>query len=376
MARFGLPTVLGASAAGAYGMQQYSQSGMSGVWSMLPGAWTPGSSGGSSEVSALQNELRRLTGMVGDMARNNQRPTVVTVGGGRGGWTVLIVPVVVGGTVIYIYCRVTGTSVWDMFYVSRSSLSAFRTTVQEGMTRMWDEMKKQKEEIFKVVTSLGRKQDEMKENQAELMAKQDQMDERLRRVDDTCYQLDSKANTTIHRVEQMDNRLQDVHTGVQAANQGIYMLVSAVSEVTQKIGLHNSRTAQALHRLASHGPSWQTSTSSTSLPAPVTPEALPAPNATPLAQLPAPATGSATMPVTAAALGGTGGVATPGGLRGLMGGRAATAPVATIPKLAEVVDMNGDLTGCKIEEVKENGSVVEPVVVAKAKPAGLSLLGF
>ncbi len=38
-------------------------------------------------------------------------------------------------------------------------------------------------------------------------------------VDDACYQLDAKANHTIQRVEKMDNRLQDVHTGVQAANQ-------------------------------------------------------------------------------------------------------------------------------------------------------------
>ncbi len=48
MARFGLPTVLGASAAGAYGMSQFQESGMAGVWSMLPGSnWkpTPGSSG-------------------------------------------------------------------------------------------------------------------------------------------------------------------------------------------------------------------------------------------------------------------------------------------------------------------------------------------
>jgi hypothetical protein len=38
-------------------------------------------------------------------------------------------------------------------------------------------------------------------------------------VDDTCYNLDSKANHTIERVQKLDTRLQDVHVGVQAANQ-------------------------------------------------------------------------------------------------------------------------------------------------------------
>ena len=33
------------------------------------------------------------------------------------------------------------------------------------------------------------------------------------------YNLDGKATHTIQRVERLDNRLQDVHSGVQAANQ-------------------------------------------------------------------------------------------------------------------------------------------------------------
>jgi hypothetical protein len=86
---------------------------------------------------------------------------------------------------LYLYCRITGTSVWDMLYVSRSSLGAFKTTVQEGMTKMWEEMRRQKEEVLRMVTSLGRKQDELKDSQEQLMAKQDQMDERLRRVSTT-----------------------------------------------------------------------------------------------------------------------------------------------------------------------------------------------
>ncbi len=133
------------------------------------------------QVTALQAELRRLTSTVGDLARRSDRPTVVQVGG-KQGWTVIVYPAVVGGAVLFLYCRITGTSVWDLLYVSRSSLTAFRTTVQESMTKVWEEMKKQKEEIFKVVAAMGRKQDELKDNQDALMAKQDQMDERLRRV--------------------------------------------------------------------------------------------------------------------------------------------------------------------------------------------------
>lgn len=133
------------------------------------------------QVSALQSELRRLTNMMSDISRKNNQPTVVHVGG-RSGWTVLIYPVCIGGAVLYLYCRITGNSVWDMLYVSRSSLTSFKTTVQEGMAKMWDEMRKQKDEIFRVVGAMGKKQDEMKDSQDQLMAKQDQMDERLRRV--------------------------------------------------------------------------------------------------------------------------------------------------------------------------------------------------
>jgi hypothetical protein len=122
---------------------------------------------------------------MGDMARNQggRQPTVVHVGGsGRAGWTVLIVPTAIGGAVLYLYCRVTGSSVWDLLYVSRSSLTAFRDTVQEGMTKVWEEMRRQKEELFRAVGGVMKKQEELKDSQEELLAKQAQMDERLRRV--------------------------------------------------------------------------------------------------------------------------------------------------------------------------------------------------
>lgn len=40
-----------------------------------------------------------------------------------------------------------------------------------------------------------------------------------RQVDDAVYVLDGKASQTINQVERLDNRVQDVHAGIQAANQ-------------------------------------------------------------------------------------------------------------------------------------------------------------
>lgn len=127
--------------------------------------------------------MSKLAGMVSDIAKNNNnRPTVVQLGGNQRGWSVIIYPALAGGIILYIYCKVTGNSVFDFFYVSRSSMANFRNTVQESMTKMWEEMRKQKEEVVRMVTSLGRKQDDLRQNQDQLMAKQDQMDERLRKV--------------------------------------------------------------------------------------------------------------------------------------------------------------------------------------------------
>ncbi len=173
------------------------------------------------------------------------------------------------------------------------------------------------------------------------------------------------------------------------------MLVSAVSEVTQKIGLHNSRTAQALHRYVTNGPAWS-SHAALPEPAAVAADLSSAQSAPPLAQLPAgPAVSS---PSTSAAVGGATGVATPGGLRGLMGSAgsarlpdtaagasaATAAPHArgnglssfTAPATASsngVATANGN--GCHIEELTENGRMSGAAPAAKATAAaGLGVL--
>jgi hypothetical protein len=135
-----------------------------------------------AQLTQLQREMSKLAGMVSDIAKNNNRPQVLHLGGNNRGWSAIILPGMAGGAVLYLYCRITGTSILDFFYVSRSGLASFRNTVQESMTKMWEEMRKQKDEVIKMVTHLGRKQDDLKDSQDQLMAKQDQMDDRLRRV--------------------------------------------------------------------------------------------------------------------------------------------------------------------------------------------------
>jgi hypothetical protein len=68
MVRFGLGSVLGAGAAGAYGMQQMNNAGPSSLWGFLPKDWalTGGQPGvlppaNSAEVSSIQGNEHRLS---------------------------------------------------------------------------------------------------------------------------------------------------------------------------------------------------------------------------------------------------------------------------------------------------------------------------
>lgn len=54
------------------------------------------------------------------------------------------------------------------------------------------------------------------------------------------------ANQIDTRVHQLDGRMQEVAGGVQSANYGIMLLCQAVHEVTHRVGMHNSRSSQAL----------------------------------------------------------------------------------------------------------------------------------
>lgn len=78
-------------------------------------------------------------------------------------------------TFLYLYLRLRGISLFDLLYVSQSSLTQFKTTVSEGFGKVWEEVRKQKDEMMAKLGMVGRKQEQMIESQA-------QMDERLKQV--------------------------------------------------------------------------------------------------------------------------------------------------------------------------------------------------
>jgi hypothetical protein len=165
------------------------------------------------------------------------------------------------------------------------------------------------------------------------------------------------------------------------------MLVSAVSEVTQKIGLHNSRTAQALKNYIQGGPAWQTAAVGGGAPVQQLPSTLSSSG------------NSSSIPVS-----GSSGAGLPPGLRSLMGGHAAgpEAPLTTaataMPGLkaghgldsapstnVEVMDRaatyHPDGVTCVVQELP--ASPAEPAAAATHRLAGaglqsrgLKLMGF
>jgi hypothetical protein len=71
--------------------------------------------------------------------------------------------------------RIRGLSLFDLLYVSQNSLSQFKGTVTEGFSRLWDEVRKQKDEVMARLGVVGRRQEQLMESQAHL-------DERLKQV--------------------------------------------------------------------------------------------------------------------------------------------------------------------------------------------------
>lgn len=77
--------------------------------------------------------MERLHKLLADAVRNKGGTHTVIHSGRGGGWTYVVVPVVVGGAVTYVYCRITGRSVMDLFFVTNRTLSDFRTSVTESI---------------------------------------------------------------------------------------------------------------------------------------------------------------------------------------------------------------------------------------------------
>ncbi len=66
---------------------------------------------------------------------------------------------------ICLYCHFSGTSIWDLLYVSRSSLASFRKFVSDNLAKLGEEMKQQKENVLKAVAEVTRRQDNLKDKQ-------------------------------------------------------------------------------------------------------------------------------------------------------------------------------------------------------------------
>eukprot|EP00195_Chlamydomonas_chlamydogama_P016948 CAMPEP_0202892588 /NCGR_PEP_ID=MMETSP1392-20130828/2299_1 /ASSEMBLY_ACC=CAM_ASM_000868 /TAXON_ID=225041 /ORGANISM="Chlamydomonas chlamydogama, Strain SAG 11-48b" /LENGTH=324 /DNA_ID=CAMNT_0049576597 /DNA_START=198 /DNA_END=1172 /DNA_ORIENTATION=- len=240
---------LGLLGAGAYGYKQVEQTGLSdvlgGVSRVLGGLDGTSSSGRSAsssstgELQSLQGEVDRLHRLLSDVVRGQRGQSHTIIHTGRSGsWTVIGYSVA-GVGLVYVYCRFRGISIIDMFYVSRGSLTTFRNTVTEGFSKLWDELRKQKDEFVSRLSTVGKKQEQLIENQAK-------MDERLQQVGDSVDTVKSSTHQISSRVTMLDNKMGEVRDSIQHVQHGIYLLCSTVAEVTNRIGMHNSRNSQSL----------------------------------------------------------------------------------------------------------------------------------
>lgn len=245
------PSVLMAGAAGAYAANTATQhpeivslvsKSFKGV-DFGTGTQAYSNTGGAAnaELAVLQSEVDRLHKLLADVLRNGGgggRYTVIHTG--RSGWFGLIVPVAVAGGVVYVYFRFRGWNFADFFYVTRSSMQNFRSTVTEGFGKMWEEMKRTKEEFVAKILHVSQRQEH-------LVAQQQEIDKRLQKVGTDVHDIRSTADDISVRVEQLDGKVEEVATGVERSNRGILVLCAAISEVTKRIpGMNHNCTSQML----------------------------------------------------------------------------------------------------------------------------------
>ncbi|EFJ41497.1 hypothetical protein VOLCADRAFT_107659 [Volvox carteri f. nagariensis] len=238
------PTALGGMLFAGYAATQAHKVGIDSPTSLVATALKtlnhengPSSSGrvsGSSELSVLQGEVDRLHKLLSDVVRGQKSNGYTVIHTGRGGWSVYILPAAVVGGVVYLYVRIRGVSISDFFMVTNKSLQSFRELVSQSMTQLWEELRKQKDEFIKRIATVG-------EQQQAMMAQQTQMDEKLLTVSEKVEEIRGISDSIDTRVCQMDNSIKHMSTGVQRANEGIYLLCAAVAEVTRRVGMDNSR---------------------------------------------------------------------------------------------------------------------------------------
>jgi len=183
---------------------------------------------GLGEMNRMQKNIDELQSALLKSLHDKQQPTVIYAGGGRSGWsTTAGFVVIIGGVAVYLRF-VKGWSLGDFMYVTKASLQNFKDSMQEGVTKLNEQLREATEDLIDKLRNVTSKQDDMLEQQAA-------MDEQLRLVGDD-----------VHGVHHNVQLLQDQ---VGYSNQAITLLCGALSEVAKRCGISNGRYVHALDNL-------------------------------------------------------------------------------------------------------------------------------
>ncbi|MEW5297444.1 MAG: hypothetical protein WDW36_000652 [Sanguina aurantia] len=220
----------------------------------------------SGGLSVLQGENDKLHQLISELVKGNARAqppgfTVIHAGGeGRKGWSVLIVPVAVAGGVLYVYLRFRGWRVTDFMPVTRGSLNTLRTTVIDSCSKIWDEVRRSKEDFLSKLTGVARQQEALNSQQAAMDerlasvgANVNAVDERLHMVGNNVEDIRDSTQNISSRVELLDDRMGSVLEEAQRANRGIMLLCTSVASITRRVGLDNSKDNALLHTYLQSG---------------------------------------------------------------------------------------------------------------------------
>lgn len=201
------------------------------------------------QLVVLQGEVDRLHRLLSDVvhSNSNRSPAYMVLQQGRSVASVMAIPTILGGLVIFGVCKYKGWNLWDFFFVTRQGLESFKCAVQQNFSKLWEEMSKQKAEFLDRISGVSKQQEE-------LLLRQQQLDEQVGRVGRNVD--DIRSNTTLigTRVEMLDGRMSDVTGHVMYATEGIKVLCAAVHDVCNRAGMNNAKTTQLLKNWASTAP--------------------------------------------------------------------------------------------------------------------------
>uniref|UniRef100_A0A7S0YRK8 DUF1664 domain-containing protein n=1 Tax=Polytomella parva TaxID=51329 RepID=A0A7S0YRK8_9CHLO len=202
---------------------------------------TKGISRDNGDLTNLQKEISNLHRTIEDLSRSKfqQGPMVIHTGQSSKGWLSYVIPITIAGGVFYLYVRIRGGSIMDFMFVTRNGLQSFRTAVTDSFSHLWEELRRQKEELVARLKGMSVQQEELLKQQDEMLNKQGNMDRKLEGIQEVTTGIESK-------VDDMGSSMAIMQRGVERANQGIYMLCAAVSEVTRHVGITGGQSASGL----------------------------------------------------------------------------------------------------------------------------------